>query len=236
MSHPTARADRLDTIAIKVKRLKLNSPAAVLDFRPFELQLSQQLPVAKVIGPSGSGKTTFFKALIDRFAREWSQVCRVERDITVEVNGLTLADGNCEVGMAPQRPYLLANASVLDNLVTPFRWKNLPLPSQQRLEEVLTDFMLKPLQERPAWQLSAGERQRLNMARMFLAEPELAIIDEGIAALDEEAAATLTKVLAEKYCTSNRLLITSEASGLKPTSRYRRQTKRYRLAVRAYRR
>ncbi len=195
------------TVQITVRALSLESGASKVVVRPFALTLSQDLPVAKVVGPSGSGKTTFFKSLIPAFREAWTEHSRVEIDVDVRANDVPLPPSGF-VGYAAQRPYFLPYETVRHNLVAPFKWQRRAVPSIECVQTAIVDFRLSAVQDRLAYQLSAGERQRLNIARMFLQEPAVAIIDECFSPMDEELAHDICRTLAANYTRRSRLLVT----------------------------
>ena len=66
-----------------------------------------------------------------------------------------------------------------------------------RLDAALAAFGLAGLRDIPASYLSAGQRRRLGLARVLLAERPVWLLDEPTVSLDAAAAKALTRVLAE---------------------------------------
>ena len=199
--------DSLHSINISVESLELESSEGALRYEPFKFELSDRAPNCCVIGASGSGKTTFFKSLMHRFILDWQEYESVSARIHITRNGLNFYKTNGRIGYAAQRPFFIAHRSVRENLILPFHWCRGPVPSEQRVSEVINDFHLSTFLDRKAYQLSGGERQRLNLARMFIADPEIAIIDECYSALDEDLVDSISKVIVNKYAHYSRVLI-----------------------------
>jgi len=147
-----------------------------------------------VTGPSGSGKSTLL-ALLLRFTEPTGG--------TIEAGGvplteLDLAAWRAQIAWVPQRPHLFAG-TVAGNIAL-----GQPDASREAIEhaaalagaaefiEALPDGLDTELGE-GAGRLSAGERQRIALARAFLRDAPLLLLDEPTAHLD---AITAAQVLA----------------------------------------
>lgn len=195
-------------INIEVHVVKLKSQEGEIQIPSFSVELSESVPYSCVVGPSGSGKTTFFKSLIPRFVDEWKEYAEIEVDIELTRNGLDFFGTNGRVGYAAQKPFFVAHRTVRDNLLEPFRWCSRQAPPTNRVDQVIEDFALSKIVDRRAYQLSAGERQRLNLARMFIADPELVMIDECFSPMEEGLAQKIARVIVDKYAKDTRILVT----------------------------
>lgn len=198
----------LQSIKINLKVLRLGTIEGSLAYEPFSVELTDSLPFCCVRGPSGSGKTTFFKSLIPRFVEDWRNYDTIDLDLAITRNHLDFFSTGGRIGYAAQKPFFIAHRTVRDNLTAPFGWSGSSNPSEAAINEVVHDFALTSIVHRKAFQLSAGERQRLNLARTFIASPELVIIDECFSSMDESLADEIAEIVVKKYSQNSRILIT----------------------------
>ena len=142
-----------------------------------------------VLGPSGSGKSTFLR-LLNRLADPETGTVRFRgRDL----RDLDVLDLRRRVALVPQLPAPLPG-TVADNVLAgpALRGEEADVASALERAGLDPDFV-----ERDAERLSVGEQQRLMLARALALEPEVLLLDEPTAALDERARAGVERTLAE---------------------------------------
>jgi ATP-binding cassette subfamily C protein CydCD len=160
-----------------------------------------------LVGESGAGKSTLAGLLLRFAAPESGRVLASGRDLS----SFELEAWRAQVAWVPQRPYLF-RASIADNL----RLAR-PGASQAEIEAAARlacahDFIAALPQdyetllgERGA-RLSAGERQRLALARAFLKDAPVVVLDEPTAHLDAETEA-LVSVATSRLTASRTTLV-----------------------------
>ena len=157
--------------------------------------------VVSVIGPSGGGKTTLLRA----FNRMNELVPGVATTGTVRFNGVDLHGEEVDpvevrrrIGMVFQQATLFPR-SIFDNVVFGPRSGGHAGDLLELAEEVLDAVGLwsevaEDL-DRPAMQLSAGQQQRLCIARTLALKPEVLLLDEPTSALDPAATARIESLV-----------------------------------------
>jgi putative ABC transport system ATP-binding protein len=158
----------------------------------------------QVVGPSGSGKTSLIR-LINRL-----DDCTAG---TIDVLGRRIDDWppgllRRRVGMVFQRPTLLGR-SVRDNLRLPILLRGQQPDENERAIEEAIDLAgcERSWMERDASQLSAGQQQRVSLARSLVAGPDILLLDEPTGALDPPAADRLLDRLGELRRTRSMTII-----------------------------
>ena len=144
--------------------------------------------VVALVGPSGAGKTTV-ASLIPRF---WDVTDgRITLD-GVDIRELSFADLRGAIGLVPQEPALFSG-TVRDNIAyaRPDAAERDVLAAARAAHamefiERLPDGLDTLVGERGV-KLSGGQRQRIALARVFLKNPALVVLDEATSSLDNES-------------------------------------------------
>jgi ATP-binding cassette subfamily B protein len=138
-----------------------------------------------LIGPSGSGKSTIADLLL-RLLDPDSGVIRLDG---CDLRDLRLADVRRHIGLVEQEPFLF-HASIAENLRYAATGATAAEMEEAARAAGIHEFIATlpekydtPVGER-GLALSAGERQRIAIARALLARPAVLILDEPTAALD----------------------------------------------------
>ncbi len=141
-----------------------------------------------VVGPNGAGKSTLLLVLARLIDPEGGTL--LFRGSPVE-RGAELAFRR-RIGLVLADPLLLG-ASVLTNVASGLRFRGVPdAEARTRAQTWMERLGIAHLRDRPARQVSSGEGQRAALARAFVLEPDLLLLDEPFASVDP---ATRTKLL-----------------------------------------
>jgi NitT/TauT family transport system ATP-binding protein len=163
-------------IAVNVRGVRRDFGGGVVALDGIDLNVVPGEFVA-ILGPSGCGKSTLLRIIagLDR-----------------PTDGVVEAQHEGRIAYVFQDPHLLPWRNVLRNAALPLEIRHVPRDvrverAMRAIESVgLLDFARKY----PA-QLSGGMRMRVSLARALVTDPQLLLLDEPFAALDEITRAAL---------------------------------------------
>ena len=149
-----------------------------------------------IIGPNGAGKSTLLKLihLSERPSR--GAVVFGGRNL-LKVRGGRIPLHRREVGAVHQDHRLLSERTIAENVALPLILRgDRRADIGKRVREVLARMGLGHREKALPSQLSAGEQQRVGIARAIVAEPMLLIADEPTGNLDPTLAAEIMSLFA----------------------------------------
>jgi NitT/TauT family transport system ATP-binding protein len=131
-----------------------------------------------LLGPSGCGKSTALRIIAG---------LSEPSEGTVEwTSPRAPADGESRIGFVFQEPTLMPWTSVFNNVLLPLKLKGVPIErARARVGAALDRVGLKEVGRSYPREMSGGMRMRVSIARALVTEPELLLMDEPFAALDE---------------------------------------------------
>jgi putative ABC transport system ATP-binding protein len=169
----------------------------VLAVRGASLGLAPKEFVA-LMGPSGSGKTTFIGVLSGLDPADAGVVRWKGRDLGSLTPEEALALRRSEMGVVFQSFGLLPTLSAVENVELPLRVAGDELErARQRAETWLGRLGLGDRLNNRTFELSAGQQQRVAVARALITEPTVVLADEPIAEVDTENADLILEALWE---------------------------------------
>ena len=159
-----------------------------LEIRPGE--------IVALVGPSGAGKSTL-AALVPRF---WDPTQGVISLRGTDLRRIPLIELRTAVGIVPQEPLLFAD-TIYENIAY-----GRPEASSEEVMQAARfahahEFIqglaggYEAMVGERGIRLSGGQRQRIAIARIFLKEPEILILDEATSSLDTESEALVEEAL-----------------------------------------
>ncbi len=165
-------------------------------------------------GHSGAGKSTLLKLihLAERPSR--GAVLFNERNL-LKLRGRRVAMHRREVGVVFQDHRLLTDRSVFDNIALPLILRGMRRAEiGKRVRSVLERLGLGEREAALPGQLSAGEQQRVGIARAVVAEPRLLVADEPTGNLDPTLSAEIMALFASLPERGTSVLVASHDLGL----------------------
>jgi molybdopterin-binding protein len=143
--------------------------------------------ILAVLGPNGSGKSALLRALGLLEVPDSGRVLLHGRPVDARA---ALAERR-RMATVFQEP-LLADTSVADNVALGLRFRGVAASDiEPRVARWLERFGVSALASRAARTLSGGEAQRVALARALVLEPEVLLLDEPFASLDQPSRTAL---------------------------------------------
>ncbi len=134
-----------------------------------------------LLGPSGSGKTTMLMAIAGLNEPDAGEVWLDGKLATY------LPSFKRDIGMVFQNYALFPHMTIFENIAFPLRMRKLAEDEiRASVERVLDIVQLPDVAERLPKQLSGGQQQRIALARAFVYEPSIILMDEPLGALDKK--------------------------------------------------
>lgn len=171
----------------------------ILDIENLEIN---ENVVTVVKGESGSGKSTMLKLLNNIISPDSGIVMYNGVDVN-DINPITLRR---EVIMQSQFPTIFPG-NVRENLNVIFTLRGEEGLGDEKLLKAMEIVNLKKDLNDDAQNLSGGEKTRLSIARLFLAEPDVFLLDEPGASLDSKTEEILMNNVIAEIKKRNKTLI-----------------------------
>lgn len=136
--------------------------------------------VTALFGRSGAGKTSLINLIAGLSNADHGRVAMGDRVLYDSVQRINLKPEQRRIGYVFQDARLFPHYSVRGNLTYGSRNRNPPL-----FDQVVSLLGIESLLARQPATLSGGEQQRVAIGRALLSEPDLLLMDEPLASLDQ---------------------------------------------------
>lgn len=153
------------------------------------------------VGPSGGGKTTLF-GLLERYYQPTSGEIQIG---DISISELSLESWRGQIGYVSQESAMMAG-TIRDNLTYGLKdpksisddqlWKVTKMAYADKFIRNFTKGLDTEVGERGV-KLSGGQRQRINIARAFLRDPKILLLDEATASLDSQSEQVVQEALSQ---------------------------------------
>jgi general nucleoside transport system ATP-binding protein len=155
-----------------------------IDIRPKEIHA--------LLGENGAGKSTLVKAIYGLIQPSAGEIRWQGEGIALSGPSEARSRG---IGMVFQHFSLFENLTVAENVALGLDGKESFKDLSARLEQLSKTYGLPLDPRREVWQLSVGERQRIEIVRALMQDPKFLILDEPTAVLTPQEADQLFIVL-----------------------------------------
>ncbi len=187
MSAELARPKRLLTVA---QIAKAYSGRRVVNGVSIHVDAGE---IVGLLGPNGAGKTTTFSMVVGQVRPDAGTVSFGDKDITRLPMHQRAREG---IAYLTQEPSVFRKLTVEQNILAILEVCE---PDRQarpkRLQGLLEELDLTSLAKSYAYQLSGGEKRRLEITRALVTSPKLLLLDEPFAGIDPIAVYEVQKII-----------------------------------------
>ncbi len=149
--------------------------------------------IVGLLGPNGAGKTTTFNMVVGVVKPDAGSV----KFQTHEISNLPMHKrARLGIGYLTQEPSVFRKLSVEDNILAILETCKLSGDERAvRLKYLLAELDLTPVAKSMAYQLSGGEKRRLEITRALVTSPKLLLLDEPFSGIDPIAVYEVQKIV-----------------------------------------
>jgi lipopolysaccharide export system ATP-binding protein len=149
--------------------------------------------IVGLLGPNGAGKTTTFNMVVGVVKPDEGWVKFEGREIT----GLPMHKrSRLGIGYLTQEPSVFRKLTVEENILAILETCKLSRAEREvRLKYLLEELDLTPIRKSQAYQLSGGEKRRLEITRALVTSPKLLLLDEPFSGIDPIAVYEVQKIV-----------------------------------------
>ena len=149
--------------------------------------------IVGLLGPNGAGKTTTFNIVVGIVRPDEGEVLFEGKEITDLPMHVRARAG---IGYLTQEPSVFRKLTVRENILAILETCDIGTAERQlRLKSLLDELDLSSLSDSKAYQLSGGEKRRLEITRALVTNPKLLLLDEPFAGIDPIAVYEVQKIV-----------------------------------------
>ncbi len=149
--------------------------------------------VVGLLGPNGAGKTTTFYMIVGMVRANEGAIRLDTADIT---HMPMYKRARMGIGYLPQEPSIFRGMSVEDNLMAVI--ETMPYKRSERkqvLDRLLGQLDITHIRKSMGYQLSGGERRRVEITRALVTQPKFMLLDVPFAGIDPLAVQDLQMIV-----------------------------------------
>ena len=150
--------------------------------------------VVGLLGPNGAGKTTTFYLIVGLLRPDRGKIMVDGRDLTrVPMH----ARARLGIGYLQQEPSIFRRLTVRENILAIL--ETLPIKGKERnerLDGLLEELNIAHIADRKGYNLSGGERRRVEITRALVTQPGFLLLDEPFVGIDPIAVGEIQDIVA----------------------------------------
>jgi lipopolysaccharide export system ATP-binding protein len=149
--------------------------------------------IVGLLGPNGAGKTTTFYMIVGLIRPNKGKIFIDNIDISKKAMYKRARMG---IGYLPQEPSIFRKLSVADNILSILEYQGLSLKERKaRMHGLLEELHVTHIEKSLGYQLSGGERRRVEIARTLAIKPDFILLDEPFAGVDPIAVEDIQSIV-----------------------------------------
>ena len=151
--------------------------------------------IVGLLGPNGAGKTTTFY-MITGMIRPNAGNIYLNRVLITKMPMYRRA--RLGIGYLAQEPSIFRKLTVEENILAILQTLNLSRSErEERLHELLAEFNIGHIRKSKGYNLSGGERRRVEISRSLVLHPKFLLLDEPFAGVDPIAVEDIMNIVAK---------------------------------------
>ncbi len=149
--------------------------------------------IVGLLGPNGAGKTTTFYMITGMIKPTRGDVYLNNQQIT---NYAMYKRARSGIGYLSQEPSIFGKLSVEDNLNLVLEMTTLTKAERQKkIDGLLQDLSIERIRKNRGYNLSGGERRRVEICRALAMDPDFILLDEPFAGVDPIAVEDIQSII-----------------------------------------
>ncbi|MCC6476247.1 LPS export ABC transporter ATP-binding protein [bacterium] len=149
--------------------------------------------IVGLLGPNGAGKTTTFYMVTGMIRPRSGDIYLLDQRVT---DWPMYRRARLGMGYLSQEPSVFRKLTVRENLMAILELLPISRPERvRRMEELIEEFSLGHVINNKGFQLSGGERRRVEIARSLVTRPKFMLLDEPFAGIDPIAVADIQSIV-----------------------------------------
>ena len=149
--------------------------------------------IVGLLGPNGAGKTTTFYMIMGAISPNGGQIFLDDLNIT---RLPMYKRARLGISYLPQEPSIFRKMTVYDNVYAVLEMREKSKEKiKKKTEEVLNQMNVLRLRDSKAYQLSGGERRRVEIARSLALNPKFLLLDEPFTGIDPKTRQDIQEIV-----------------------------------------
>ncbi len=149
--------------------------------------------IVGLLGPNGAGKTTTFYMITGMIKPTKGQIVLDNQNIT---NLAMYKRARLGIGYLSQEPSIFGKLTVEDNLRLLLEMTNNKKGEIEKIiDDLLEDLSIKHIRNSKGYNLSGGERRRVEICRSLALNPDFILLDEPFAGIDPIAVEDIQSIV-----------------------------------------